>query len=1375
MEAEMDDLISNLKLMLERFEKVDEIEKNIEQLKTFLDALELKTTSSPKKFGYYKFHFHDLKYKFHKKFGKEELANQHLDVSLKFALYNNPEAQMSSNNSSFTAQVTQEEIQEKTRSEGNAIANEEFRNTYVTINKDDIIRNTIRKINNGEYEIMFLQHFEVRPKNMNDYKYYIRTHLSLTNIINDILANIEPIQNNNQNNNAIDIENMELLKLKLIENRKIVHEKFMKSILEMNEVDIEAFFFDKDSTPEVIDSCYRKHSLYFHPDKNRDLPSYHIQVEVYKRLNKAKSNLISIKYNGKYQIEDYYNDAITLITYAKDYYYAANKLWPKITKLSINDINNVDPSIFSNLSKNYFHQAYDKIKIACGIADRNEMFQDMFTCRVYSAGCLYMSEKNYLESQLMVMSCSYLCEKYNEQFNTNHKQIASEMLQSIRMRNVEDVLEKLKSPLIENTSANKEAEEVNNRDIYTQTKSEIKNSCSVFNQIIKFDHQLLKFESEKTPVKNIIVTNRDKGLTKGVVIAPMAVSCLWQATKLSMTAYNAFRLTQAGGTLISCFIPTIAPLFFLVGSLVSVVTLGVSIHKNWKVIKSSLNVLEVRQKLDDILLRAQIKHAENKFKEFFEILSEVFVDDNSLIIMRFVKSGEPITNVKRFDIDVEQIKYKMHTFGFRPEGIAQLLLLLFEALLSYNEPEDFRKMGINETQRNSKALELLDAIIINPIDGDELNINLEKIADDLDNRLNKHRRNALFESGFIDKLRNKFSRFVDLYKTGGTINDSLIKECEDSSFRSRLNEVRSIALINKFMYTILYERDERLATIYIEQLKTLLNKEYEHVTYAHLRFEVLRDYIWLFSTNPELMDTIYKDNDNDQNNSSNDQQQNQPEAISSKVELLLQEAAKFESEATNSLPVERIIKWSMAKLKYNEVLSLLKKENLNEVQNLKTRVLFAHTKCCLELAQYSQVNEFLKNNKDNENIFSKMEYWVLSSIMFRRSSNDYEKAHLCLQEASKIPNIKPNKAIIKENKLVDNLMKYANTSDYVSSLRSDIQPHMSVDYSEEFYQRRRSDRKIYKILSIDGGGIRGIIPAIWLREIEMELKKPISSVFDCIAGTSTGAIIGAALTLPESDKSTKPLYTAETVVNLYYKEASRIFQNKTPKILNIFTPHNSNQIRSDLFTQYFKDFRIERSVTDLVIPAILESNIRKTFTFTSFGAKRVEAKNFRYYDALMSTTAAPTYFPAHSIENFGVFHDGGLAVNNPAEIACTKVKMYENYNKDQLFTLSLGTGSYIPEATFNEHNTKRGWPSWLLNLHNYTMCPHEGDTDERMKQEYGNERYKRWQIFTEHEIALDICDEQSLNNLVESARQYVEELKADDSRSFNKLIETLDN
>ncbi len=182
--------------------------------------------------------------------------------------------------------------------------------------------------------------------------------------------------------------------------------------------------------------------------------------------------------------------------------------------------------------------------------------------------------------------------------------------------------------------------------------------------------------------------------------------------------------------------------------------------------------------------------------------------------------------------------------------------------------------------------------------------------------------------------------------------------------------------------------------------------------------------------------------------------------------------------------------------------------------------------------------------------------------------------------------------------------------------------------------------KKVRILSIDGGGIRGIIPAVSLKYIEDYLaeKVPGTSLcdhFDMIAGTSTGGILTALLLAPNSELPNRPLYSAADALKFYQQEGFSIFNGS--KVSNwkrlwglrsavSFSPKRIEA----LFAQYFGDTKI----SELLRPALIttyDMQRKHAYFFTS--RENTEVREFYLRDVLRSTSAAPTYFPPARINN----------------------------------------------------------------------------------------------------------------------------------------------
>ena len=243
----------------------------------------------------------------------------------------------------------------------------------------------------------------------------------------------------------------------------------------------------------------------------------------------------------------------------------------------------------------------------------------------------------------------------------------------------------------------------------------------------------------------------------------------------------------------------------------------------------------------------------------------------------------------------------------------------------------------------------------------------------------------------------------------------------------------------------------------------------------------------------------------------------------------------------------------------------------------------------------------------------------------------------------------------------------------------------------------------FKILSIDGGGIKGIIPCKILEFLESQLGE-LSSVFDLVAGTSTGGIITLGLAKPTY--SGDNAFFVEDILNLYVENGSDIFKKRLSFLDNILSINkNTEQLfkkayQSDglesLLIKKFDGCRLADSLTDVLITTYDLKN-GKPFLFSSRQAKKLEKENLLYTDVARSTSAAPSYFMPSLVDwddSKLQFIDGGVFANNPSILAyCEAKELYKRRgekafkadptsddNDFPFFMLSIGTGT-----------TKRGY------------------------------------------------------------------------------------
>ncbi|MEJ7780760.1 MAG: patatin-like phospholipase family protein [Daejeonella sp.] len=229
-----------------------------------------------------------------------------------------------------------------------------------------------------------------------------------------------------------------------------------------------------------------------------------------------------------------------------------------------------------------------------------------------------------------------------------------------------------------------------------------------------------------------------------------------------------------------------------------------------------------------------------------------------------------------------------------------------------------------------------------------------------------------------------------------------------------------------------------------------------------------------------------------------------------------------------------------------------------------------------------------------------------------------------------------------------------------------------------------------KILSIDGGGIRGIIPGQVLVSLEKKLQAKtsdpdarISDFFDFFAGTSTGGILSCLLLCPDGNAPGRPKFTAEEAVDLYKQNGSKIFNTYWwGRFLNyksLFSEKYYARPLEDILQNYLGDAKLSQLLKPCLITAY-DIQERKAHFFASHDYPRKgDGGDFLLRDVCRATSAAPTYFETALIRSVsGVSYpmvDGGMYANNPSLCAYSEVRNARgNPDAVDMFVVSLGTG-----------------------------------------------------------------------------------------------------
>jgi len=223
-----------------------------------------------------------------------------------------------------------------------------------------------------------------------------------------------------------------------------------------------------------------------------------------------------------------------------------------------------------------------------------------------------------------------------------------------------------------------------------------------------------------------------------------------------------------------------------------------------------------------------------------------------------------------------------------------------------------------------------------------------------------------------------------------------------------------------------------------------------------------------------------------------------------------------------------------------------------------------------------------------------------------------------------------------------------------------------------------SDPRPVRILAVDGGGIRGIVPATILTELQRRLPGPLVEYFDVVAGTSTGGLVASAVCTPDAAGGSR--YTPDEILEFYVRDCHQIFGRSAWWRLKSLdglrrSKYPAAGIESFLEAR-FGDLQLREALKPLVLVSF-DLTRRTPWVFSSVLAADDPARNCLLRDACRASTAAPTYFPAATVRSTGgesrELVDGGVCANDPVLAAFVVAERL--HPGRPLFLVSLGTGN----------------------------------------------------------------------------------------------------
>jgi len=319
-----------------------------------------------------------------------------------------------------------------------------------------------------------------------------------------------------------------------------------------------------------------------------------------------------------------------------------------------------------------------------------------------------------------------------------------------------------------------------------------------------------------------------------------------------------------------------------------------------------------------------------------------------------------------------------------------------------------------------------------------------------------------------------------------------------------------------------------------------------------------------------------------------------------------------------------------------------------------------------------------------------------------------------------------------------------------------------------------SNPRTVRILSIDGGGIRGIIPALVLARIEKLTGQPTAQLFDVVAGTSTGGILALGLTVPKAPGH--PLYQAEEFAEMYEREGRRIFSRSVFRTLfttdSLFWKKYSSDGIEQVLAEYFGDSRLRDAATDVLITSY-ELERRFPFFFKSTNARCRSDYDFPARDVARATSAAPSYFapmkiPTGTNSDHYTLIDGGVFANNPA--ACALVEARTTHpNAERYLVVSLGTGSLMQTLPLN---LAQYWGAvrWVKPLLDAVFDGVSSTVDFQLRQLLPDDYYRFQTTLSGHNHGLDDASPENITALKGLASALIEEKSADLEQVSEELV-----
>lgn len=289
-------------------------------------------------------------------------------------------------------------------------------------------------------------------------------------------------------------------------------------------------------------------------------------------------------------------------------------------------------------------------------------------------------------------------------------------------------------------------------------------------------------------------------------------------------------------------------------------------------------------------------------------------------------------------------------------------------------------------------------------------------------------------------------------------------------------------------------------------------------------------------------------------------------------------------------------------------------------------------------------------------------------------------------------------------------------------------------------KRHAADPPVFRVLALDGGGIRGIFTASFLATTEQLARRPIADFFDLIVGTSTGGIIALAIALG---------IPARRILDLYLDTGPRIFRSPC-RARMLLRPKYRNDDLARVLWQTFGDRTLNDTIVPVCIPSYELTSSYPRIWKDDHVVDSPDGGRTPAWQVALATSSAPIYFPGVTVGHGDSHVDGGLYANNPSLIGLTEAVRYFGQPLDQVRILSVGAGERAERIPFEQARQMGVW-QWKTALYEHMLIAQARNAHEIARRLLSPDRYLRINLPLEHPYPFDDFD--AAKTLIEPGAQ----------------------